>query len=103
MRLVRASALIVSVLAVGSPGIGVSLFVEQLLPGLDPVAHGHGGVLPIGTCLEIDLFRGPVCRGNDASAADDVAGWLSRDALSFRRSAPGRSVVASRSIAGLSR
>src|SRR6185312_3888056 len=43
--LTRASALMVSVIVGGCPGKCVSLllFVEQLLPGLDPVAHGHVG------------------------------------------------------------
>jgi hypothetical protein len=76
MCLVRASALIVSVVAVGSPGIGVSLFVEQLLPGLDPVAHGHGVWSFRSGRVEIDLFSRARVSGQRRAGADLVAGWV---------------------------
>jgi hypothetical protein len=94
------------------------LFVEQLLPGLDPVAHGHGDGPCDRGCVEIDLFSRARVPGNDASAADDVAGGIVKDPVGGpvvrgtafvvlgmprpHRRAHGRSVVASSNIAGLS-
>jgi hypothetical protein len=51
----------------------VGLFVEQLLPGLDPVAPGHADVLAIGDVggRSVQLHVWPQ---NNASAADDGAG-----------------------------
>src|SRR3954453_17191364 len=72
MCLVRMSALIVSVGAGGCPGIfGGNLFVEQLLPGLDPVAQGHVGVLPIGAVGNRSGQPWPVQRQESATGGGD--------------------------------
>jgi hypothetical protein len=73
--LVRAGAVIASVVAGVCPGIGgAGLLVKQLLPGLDPVAITMSLVPSI---EESSIFlAGSVGQDNDASAADNVASWL---------------------------
>lgn len=75
MCLVRAGRLIVSVVAGNCSEVsGTSLFVKQLLPGVDPVAMTMSLVLPIEEGRSIRL-AGSLWQNNDASATDGVAGW----------------------------
>jgi hypothetical protein len=71
----RAGALIASVVAGVCPGIGgAGLCVKQLLPGLDPVAT----IMSLVLSIEVGsiFLAGSVGQDNDASAADEVAGWV---------------------------
>lgn len=52
----------------------VGLFIDQLLWGLNSVAHGHTEVLPIRDEGDRSVQLGLVWQQNDASTADDVAG-----------------------------
>ncbi|MCA1836466.1 MAG: hypothetical protein LC721_09115 [Actinobacteria bacterium] len=80
-----------SLVASGCPGIfGSNLFVEQLLPGLDPVAHGHVGSSRSGL-WEIDLVsRGPY---NGRRAMSAAAGDLGSGPESVRVEPMGNIVV----------
>jgi hypothetical protein len=74
----RVDALVV---AGGCPGIsGASLFVKLLLLGFDPSAMTMSLVFPIEEARSPRLARF-VWQDNDASAADDVTGWVARGAV----------------------
>ena len=71
MCLVLAGVLVV---AGGGPGAsGASVVVKQLLPGLDPVAMTMS--LSFRSRGRLIRLAGFVGQDNDASAAEDVAGW----------------------------
>jgi hypothetical protein len=92
------------------------LFVEQLLSGRDPVAMVMPRSFRPGK-WEVDLFSYTGWQQNNASAADDGAGWIARGrvgvtavrgvifiargCLGFRRTASGRRVVATSSDVGI--
>jgi hypothetical protein len=81
----RAGARIVSVVVGVCPGIGgAGLCVKQLLPGLDPVAITMSLVLSIK--VGSIFLAGLVGQDNDASAADEVAGWVASGAVGTGRS-----------------
>lgn len=73
--LVRAGAVIVSVVAGGCPGVtAAGLSVKQLLPGVDAVAMTTSLVLPIEEGIDLSSWISGV--DNDASPADEVTGWV---------------------------
>ena len=81
----RAGARIVSVVAGVCPRIGgAGLCVKQLLPGLDPVAT----IMSLVLSIEVGsiFLAGSVGQDNDASAADEVAGWVASGAVVTGRS-----------------